>query len=82
VLERLIALTADAEMVVRRAVVEVLGAVAATHTVLGCLAQFWQAHLADSEWQFIGAEYGRVGDIAYRQLQQIAVRRGARIDEH
>jgi hypothetical protein len=42
------------------------------------LGQFWQEHLANFETEIIGYQYGRVCDIAYRQLQQIAARMAAR----
>jgi hypothetical protein len=42
------------------------------------LGQFWQAHLANTEFKFSVDQPGRVCDIAYEQLQQIAARMAGR----
>jgi hypothetical protein len=75
VLERLVALTADADREVRWEVARALGrlgSAAAMPVVLKCLEQFWRKHLANFEEQSMGAQYRRSCDIAYEQLQQLA----------
>jgi HEAT repeat protein len=77
VLERLVALTADPDRGVRRAAAGALDRMRVPEGFEEFLGQFWQAYLVNSESGLIGNQYGRVCDIAYRQLQQIAARMAA-----
>jgi RNase P/RNase MRP subunit POP5 len=79
VLENLVALTTDANSSVRWAAAGALGELGtAAIGLVESLVQFWQARLASFERQFVGDWYGRVRDIAYKQLQQLAAQRAVR----
>lgn len=77
-LQRLIDLSTDAESDVRRTAAVVLGKMDGEASPLEHLAQLWLADLTNANPEFIGDQYGRVCDIAYMQLQQIAAQHRAK----
>jgi len=72
--ERLVALTADQDSDVRWVAAKVLSSIEVPEELLEALGQFWQAHLTSSKYRHTRNLAGRVSDIAYTQLQQIAAR--------